>query len=218
MLRPAQRMSSQRTLRTNFNISHDRITDLAHGWGTKEHGLDFLSLSATDVEISEDLTTVNFQFYRALKSTEVSVQTDAPPQTVTPAQKSKASTAQTTPSASTTNLVSGGTPKINEGLTIITVPNVQHMGKSDRDIMTELVEQHQVPEEFHFALLTRIRIATGITNAPSRRTLLVIRILAIAIMAHVVSETQAQSKVFMYEPEIVNNLAELIQPDKRVPF
>src|SRR4051794_33548667 len=34
ILRPAQRMSNQRSLRTNFNISQERILDLVHGWGT----------------------------------------------------------------------------------------------------------------------------------------------------------------------------------------
>ena len=38
----------------------------------------------------------------------------------------------------------------------------------------------------------------------------------IYIIAHTVSETTAQNKVFIYEPHLVSNLAELIHPTKQI--
>lgn len=38
------------------------------------------------------------------------------------------------------------------------------------------------------------------------------------LSAHTLSETTAQTKVFLYEPHLVTNLADLVRPDKEMPF
>lgn len=37
-------------------------------------------------------------------------------------------------------------------------------------------------------------------------------------LAHAVSETTAQNKVFIYEPYLISQLAELISPEKQVDY
>nr|CAG8455076.1 13988_t:CDS:10 [Entrophospora candida] len=198
ILRPAQRLSNQRALRTNFNISQDRILTLAHSWGTKEYDIEMVHLASDDVIIPNELTTLNYQFYRHL----------------TPSENKRKDTATSTSSGG-----SNSTSKTtSEGVTLICVNDIHQYPGTDMDILNSLVQEYDIPEEFHYALLNRIRIVTSITSKESRRRFLIIRILAIAIMAHVIQEHVAQSKIFLYEPDIVANLSELVHPDRKVPF
>ena len=48
--------------------------------------------------------------------------------------------------------------------------------------------------------------------------MLVVRLLAIAVFAHTTTETTAQSKLFLYEPELIPQLAELVHPVRAVPI
>ncbi|CAG8537775.1 15360_t:CDS:10, partial [Funneliformis caledonium] len=108
--------------------------------------------------------------------------------------------------------------KAGEGVALISINNIHQFGKTDMDILNNVIEEYNIPEEFHYALLNRIRIVTSITSTESRRKFLIIRTLAIAIMAHVIPEHIAQSKLFLYEPDIVANLAEFVHPDRNIPI
>ncbi|CAG8511149.1 8932_t:CDS:10, partial [Scutellospora calospora] len=211
ILRPAQRLSNQRALRTNFTISPERILTLAHSWGTKEYDLEMEQLASDDVTIPEELTTLNYQFYRHLTPSEAAETTVDKKSDVIPSTQSQKN--QRKDSASS----SGGT-KTGEGVTLISINNVRQLGETDMNILNNVVQDYNIPEEFHFALLNRIRIVTSIPLTEARRRLLIIRLLAVAIMAHVIPEHVAQSKLFLYEPDIVANLAKLVHPDRNVPF
>jgi len=174
VLRPAQRLSNQRALRTSFTISQDRILSLTHSWGTKEYDLDLKDLTYDNIAIPEELTTLTYQFYRHLTPTEAAgTAVDKKHDTAIPSpvkQKRKDSAS------------SGGATKVSEGVTLITINNLNELGATDIDILEHVIEEHSVPEEFHYDLLNRIRIATKITDAEKRRQMLTIRILAIAVM------------------------------------
>ncbi|GAN06879.1 conserved hypothetical protein [Mucor ambiguus] len=88
--------------------------------------------------------------------------------------------------------------------------------KQDVDVFMDLVKKYDVPKESQFELANRIRIAKYVGDPEKRRQLLGIRILAITVMSHAVSETTAQNKVFIYEPYLISQLAELISPEKQV--
>jgi E3 ubiquitin-protein ligase HUWE1 len=92
------------------------------------------------------------------------------------------------------------------------------MGTSDYEILARYVKEYSIPEEHQFSLLNRIRIATAMRNPQRRRQLLMIRILAIAVMSHVLPETVVTDKFFAFEPEIIQSLADLIHPDHKMPF
>ncbi|KAI9470603.1 MAG: hypothetical protein EXX96DRAFT_362871 [Benjaminiella poitrasii] len=124
--------------------------------------------------------------------------------------------ATTTTSALTTNNTNSDKTVV-EGNEIITATiSEEDLKKDDIEIFLKLVKEHNVPTENQFELANRIRIVKHLNESKTRRQLLGIRILALSIMAHAVSETTAQNKVFIYEPHLVSQLAELISPEKQV--
>lgn len=103
-----------------------------------------------------------------------------------------------------------------EGLTNIHLPNLKTSDKSTVDILLDLIETHQVPEPDRLDLLQKIRIgkALSASNVKERQALLVVRLLALAVFAHAQKENVAQTKIFLYEPELITQLAELLHPDQ----
>ncbi|KAK5815411.1 hypothetical protein F5H01DRAFT_279335, partial [Linnemannia elongata] len=212
LLRPAQRHSAQRSARSIFTVSQDRLLALAHSWGSKEYGLDLQQLADDKAEIPERLRSVNFQFFRTVAPSKNPI-TDSPPtSSAAPTGHTIAASSATTPSsASAPPTSASGKPRrhSNSGTSSSHVSAV---------ILNHLVQEYQVPEEHHFQLLSRIRIATGIRDPKRRQQLLLIRILAVAVMSHVLSEAVIVEKFFAFEPEIIQSLTDLIHPDHKVPF
>ena len=103
-----------------------------------------------------------------------------------------------------------------EGLTNIHLPNLKTSVQSTVDILLDLIETHQVPESDRLDLLQKIRIGKALSSsdAKERQALLVVRLLALAVFAHAQKENVAQTKVFLYEPELITQLAELLHPDQ----
>ncbi|GAA6062543.1 hypothetical protein JCM10212_004309 [Sporobolomyces blumeae] len=103
-----------------------------------------------------------------------------------------------------------------EGLTNIHLPNLRTTDKGTVDLLLDLVETHQVPEPDRLDLLQKIRIGKALSssNPSDRQQLLVVRLLALSVFAHAQKEAVAQTKVFLYEPELIAQLAELVHPDR----
>ncbi|KAI7908284.1 uncharacterized protein BX663DRAFT_482482 [Cokeromyces recurvatus] len=91
----------------------------------------------------------------------------------------------------------------------------EDLKKDDIEVFLKLVEEHNVPQENQFELANRIRITKHLKEPKKRKQLFGIRLLALSIMANAVSETTAQNKVFIFEPHLVSQLAELISPEKQ---
>ncbi|KAF9362900.1 hypothetical protein BGX34_005286 [Mortierella sp. NVP85] len=241
LLRPAQRHSAQRSAKSMFTVSQDRLLALAHSWGTKEHSLDLLQLADENVHIPEKLSVLNFQFYRtaslatsaadattsettcASQSTSPTIASAKPPTgTASETSSSSSPTKQrrsSHPGASVSAIPAiPATKAASEGMVVIHANNIRRLGTSDYDVLAHLVKEHQVPEEHQFPLLNRIRVATGINVAQRRRQLLTIRILAIAVISHVLPEGDVVDKFLAFEPEIIQSLTELIHPDHKTPF
>ncbi|KAF8948924.1 hypothetical protein BGZ47_001133 [Haplosporangium gracile] len=244
LLRPAQRHSAQRTAKSIFTVSQDRLLALTHSWGTKERGLELLQLIDAGTQIPEKLSSLHFQFYRtatynksttatttaagatttAFSSTSISGLATAPSQTPTTtsvaslSSPSKQRRSSQSGSAATTTTPSSNPGSTTEGLVVIQTADINKMGASDYEILARYVKEYSIPEEHQFSLLNRIRVATAMRNPQRRRQLLMIRILAIAVMPHVLPETVVTDKFFAFEPEIIQSLADLIHPDHKVPF
>ncbi|KAF9927616.1 hypothetical protein FBU30_003038 [Linnemannia zychae] len=235
LLRPAQRHSAQRTAKSIFTVSQDRLLALAHSWGTKEHGLELIQLIDEGTKIPDNLTALHFQFYRTAtyNKSSLSAATTTPPsttisespsQTVTTttaiplSQSSKKRRSSQSGSSSTPSSSSAAPSSLTEGLVVIQASDINKIGVSDYEILSHYVEEYSIPEEHQFSLLNRIRVATAIRNPQRRRKLLMIRILAMAVMSHVLPETVVIDKFFAFEPEIIQNLADLIHPDHKVSF
>ncbi|KAG0010498.1 hypothetical protein BGZ80_001435, partial [Entomortierella chlamydospora] len=252
LLRPAQRHSAQRSARSIFTVSQDRLLAIAHSWGSKEYGLDMQQLADSNVDIPDRLKVLTFQFYRTIAPTKSTASQSATTPTVATTSTSAANTQTTSSGSSSTAPAGSSTPaqpapgkhrrssgsgasssitsgannggtantssSTSEGMVVIQVPDPRQLGSTDYEILHHLIQEYNVPEEHHFQLLSRIRIATGISDPKRRRQLLTIRILAISVMSHVLSEAVVVEKFFVFEPEIIQSLTDLIHPDHNVSF
>ncbi|KAF9143356.1 hypothetical protein BG015_000457, partial [Linnemannia schmuckeri] len=246
LLRPAQRHSAQRSARSIFTVSQDRLLALAHSWGGKEYGLDLQQLADSKAEIPEQLQSVSFQFFRTVTPPKTSATDSSPTSSAAPSGHTPAASTATTSfstsapptsasekprrhsssgaslshgsAVATTEVATSALSSVSEGLVVIQVSDPQQLGATDYEILNHLVQEYKVPEEHHFQLLSRIRIATGIRDPKRRQQLLLIRILAIAVMSHVLSEAIIVEKFLAFEPEIIQSLTDLIHPDHKVPF
>ncbi|KAG0269162.1 hypothetical protein DFQ27_004558 [Actinomortierella ambigua] len=244
MLRPAQRHSAQRATKSFFNISQDRFLALAHSWGNKEVDLDLTQLVQADTDIPDRLTGLNFQFFRTVTSMtnnspsapssqpqpsssgssnlQSSSSTSAvQPPSIIPSKHRRSSASNVSATAgvsSSTAATPSSNNALSEGMVVIQATDLDQFGKTDYDVLSYFVKQYHVPEEHHFQLLCRIRVARGVKNVALRRQLLTIRILAIAVMSHVLTESTLADKFFMYEPDIIQSLVDLVHPDHNVPF
>lgn len=234
-LRPAQQYS-QTNAGASFGINDQRLLNLAQGWATRQYALEMVDLAGEVVEIPAGLDSVEWQFYKRAaavgaekkdkgkESDQMEVEDDdapIPSTSATPAPKPRAAfatgalLATPIPSTPTTAAVSS-TP--SEGLTTVQLGNVRTSDKSPVDILVDAIEAHDIPESDRLDLLQKIRIAKCLHSTEERRTMLVVRLLAIAVFAHTTTETTAQSKLFLYEPELIPQLAELVHPDRSVPI
>ncbi|KAI8349558.1 hypothetical protein B0O80DRAFT_501281 [Mortierella sp. GBAus27b] len=243
LLRPAQRHSAQRSGKSIFTVSQDRLLALAHPWGTKEHGQDLLQLADEDVHIPEKLSGLNFQFYRTAKSNIDATATTTGPTTSEAQSTSPTGTSTKSPTTATlvgsssntsptkqrrfshsgsssTSTTPGAaiTAAASEGLVTIHASNIRRFGASDYEILAHFVKEYDVPEEHRFSLLNRIRVATGVNIPQRRHQLLTIRILGIAVISHVLPEGDILDKLLAFEPDIIQSLTELIHPDHKAPI
>ncbi|KAI9270590.1 hypothetical protein BDA99DRAFT_478483 [Phascolomyces articulosus] len=219
-LRPAQRVNNPRAIRSSFVTPQDKIIELARGWGIQA---DFVDMCKDDFIITEDMTQLKIRFYRT-RQIDDDQQKDTTNTTATATAGASTSTAPTVATATpavgenTTTIATTSTKSTrDEGINVVTAQMSSENKKSDIQVFQDLVNEHNIPKEYQFELANQIRITRHITNPEERRKLLTIRILSIAIMAHTVSETTAQNKVFIYEPHLVASIAELIHPEKQMP-
>jgi E3 ubiquitin-protein ligase HUWE1 len=133
----------------------------------------------------------------------------------TPAAKPRATFAPHLATPSTAASPSIASP-LTEGITNILLNNLRDSSKSAVDTLVDTVETHSVPESDRLSLLQKIRILKSLSTPSDRRNLLVVRILAIAIFSLTTTDANAQSKLFLYEPELISQLAELVHPDREV--
>jgi E3 ubiquitin-protein ligase HUWE1 len=151
-----------------------------------------------------------------------------------------------TPAPASTPSKDGPSSSTHDGLTSLNLGNVAKLSstKSAMGVLADAVEEYQVPKEERFELLNKIRLAMGMGKKETRRKLLVIRCMAIATYctsflrpsrpfasglelnslrpfdstAHLTLEPVAQTDLFLYEPELVSHIAELIHPEAGIPY
>jgi E3 ubiquitin-protein ligase HUWE1 len=169
--------------------------------------LDLVSASSQEkVEsIPPEASEVNFSFYR---------------KTGDGTDSTKDSNEATTSSSEPRQ-----TPARKEQVELSSGPVTVHLGplalssRSAMEILNETVKSYQVPESERYELMCRIRMARALGSGRSedRQKLMVARLLAIAIFAHSHNEAQAQASLFLYETDLIAQLASLLQLDRGVP-
>ncbi|KAI8912022.1 hypothetical protein DFJ77DRAFT_86217 [Powellomyces hirtus] len=242
VLRPAQRLGSQRSVRNNLGTAQERIAILAQHWGTKQLGLELEDLLADDTNITSECTSLHFQFYRnpSTQGSKPSLDLSNPfnntsvsahPATPSPATPALATPAPATPAPATpapatpANLATpsrlakshkgASDSSLTSGLTVIHLADIHSMKRTDKEILMELVEQYHITDDHKFPLLQKIRIALGMNDVSTRRKLLTIRMLSIAVLVILGNEDLIQSRLFTFEPDLIQRLADVLQKDAR---
>ena len=165
LLKLAQRISLNRSMKSEFvgAISKSKVKILASNWDTKkDFGLDLVDLGSPEKNFADEVSAFKFQFYRSSVHAKNHGSTEASSSSAPPATPVKGST--------------------EEGLVNIKMANLMEIGKTPRDIFNELMLKFNVPHENHFNLFHRIRISLALHSASSRRQLLSIKLLSIAIL------------------------------------
>ncbi|KAJ6593931.1 hypothetical protein B0H19DRAFT_1215807 [Mycena capillaripes] len=209
LLRPSQQYSAQPSVSHALNISTPRLQSLAKRWPhLREYGISLVDLasrqgSATVDALPSEAREVQFSFYRTDESgrNDQDTKMDTDPE---PPQSSPRKAAPPTPASSAVS---------------IHIDNAVLQSKTDVDILADIIEKYSVPESEKFELMCRTRAAIVLEhgNEAEREKLVVVRLLAIAIFGHTHPEAQATTSLFLYEPDLINHIAELLQIDKDVP-
>jgi E3 ubiquitin-protein ligase HUWE1 len=123
-------------------------------------------------------------------------------------------TTQTPPRKATTSVA---TPATSSAVVVhIDEPTLQ--ATNPMQILRDVIQAHSVPEAEQFELLCRIRTSVALRkgNHRDREKLVLIRLLAVAIFGHTHTENQASTSLFLYEPDLITHVAELLQVDKGI--
>ncbi|KAK0485978.1 hypothetical protein IW261DRAFT_1662959 [Armillaria novae-zelandiae] len=204
VLRPSQQYSAQPSVSQALNISTPRLQSLAKRWPhLREYGVGLADLSVgkdtSDVEaLPVEAREVHFTYYR----TDANPSSDKGKGMDTNIHEASSSQAKTAP----------------PGAVSIHIDESTLQSKSEMEILADTIEKYSVPDSEKFELLCRIRAAVVLRKGKEddREKLVIIRLLAIAIFGHTHPETQATSSIFLYEPDLITHVAELLQVDKDI--
>ncbi|KAJ7579230.1 hypothetical protein C8J56DRAFT_339945 [Mycena floridula] len=211
LLRPSQQYSAQPSVSQALHISTPRLQSLARRWPyLREYGVDLVHVASimgtSEIDaLPTEAREVHFTFYRTEgRPSEQAMDTDAP-------------TSPRKPSAPT------------RGAVVIHIDEKTLNTKRAIDILADAIETYSLPDSEKFELLCRIRTAQSLRKSTGeqqdteilqveRERLVSIRLLAIAIFGHTHPESQATSALFLYEPDLIVHVAELLQVDRGVPL
>jgi E3 ubiquitin-protein ligase HUWE1 len=200
LLRPSQQYSAQPSVSHALNISTPRLQSLAKRWpNLRDFGISLVELASNSPEVDalpSEAREVNYSFYRTgtTKEQEKKMDTD-----VVDAPRKPTG--------------SNGSGSVNI--------HIDERALATRDagaILADVIGTYAVPDEDKFELICRIRAAQVLAkgNEADREKLIIIRLLAIAIFGHTHTEAQAMSSLFLYEPDLIVHIAEVLQIDRTV--
>ncbi|KAF8625408.1 hypothetical protein AX15_005373 [Amanita polypyramis BW_CC] len=207
LLRPSQQYSTQLTLSHALSISTPRLLSLAKRWPcTRENGISLIDLVSLDgnakvSSLPAEARKVYFSFYRTESSTsetDMKVEVDVFDTAHTPRK------VHTSPTAA--------------GHINMTLDEQVLHSKPMMHVLADAIEKYSVPESEKFELLCRTRAALALSGGmDDREKFVIVRLLSIAIFGHTHPEAQAANSLFLYEPDLIPHIAELLQVDRKVP-
>jgi E3 ubiquitin-protein ligase HUWE1 len=213
LLRPAQQYSSQSSVTHVLSLATPRILALAERWPhLREYGINLLDLvsskSKVDVEnLPSEAREVSFSFYR----------TDTNMATAQEKRAEETTELLATPVKSQVTQATLPTGPIN-----VVVSEATLRTQSPLKILADLVRLYRIPDDEKLELLNRIRVSQALHKGheTEREELVIARLLSIAIYAHTHSESQAATSFFLYEPDLICNVAELlhVEHDVSIPI
>ena len=208
MLRPAQQYSAQPSVTQALSIPTGRLLSLSKRWPhLREYGVDLVDLTtpAGNAEVDQlpsEAREVNFSFYRTDQSAKETKEAAPAAELSSEASPSKA------PATSTSTA----------GAIMVHIDETTLQSKPMMQVFAETVHTHSVPETEKFELLSRIRAAYALAkgNKDDRENLVTARLLSIAVYGHTHPENQAGSSLFLFEPDMIPHMAELLHVDKGI--
>ena len=111
-----------------------------------------------------------------------------------------------------------------DGLVSIQIPNPVVMlnsspkkkdkkHSSETELLNHLIKQYQVPKEHEFNLMHKLRVAIIAETGENLELLKTIRITSIAVYCNMLTEEVSNSKLFLYEPDLIQSFSDLIVYD-----
>jgi E3 ubiquitin-protein ligase HUWE1 len=175
LLKPASRISGQRSLKTSFSPMQERLIVLAQNWGIPELDKDFSWIAQQkDTTLVESLS-LKYQFYKRQKvvvkeetsdNKEV-IMLQSPPKSRLPSESSSSKDKASSPTS--------------DGLVQISISNLQKKKSSDSKLLNSLIAEYAVPEEHSFALYHKLRVVRHVKDLEFRQKCMEIRLLALAV-------------------------------------
>ncbi|KXN90585.1 E3 ubiquitin-protein ligase ptr1, partial [Leucoagaricus sp. SymC.cos] len=205
LLRPAQQYSAQSSVSHILSFTTPRLLALAKRWPfLREYGINLIDLvsskSKAEVEgLPADTREVSFSFYK----TDAGVRSSQE-------KKKEENELLATPSKS-----QGAHTASSSGPVNVLISEATLSSESPMKILADSVRTYEIPDEEKFELLNRIRVSQALfkDHESEREKLVIARLLSIAIYAHTHTESQATTSFFLYEPDLIANVAELLQVD-----
>ncbi|KAG7098569.1 hypothetical protein E1B28_000502 [Marasmius oreades] len=209
LLRPSQQYSSQPAVSQALNISTQRLLALAKRWPhLREYGIELVELAnskgSNEIDnLPAEARDVNFTFYRTDAGSKPKDEGEQPVSENTSTPRKSAPTSAPSTSSGAVNI------QIEEG-TLQTKPPMI--------VLADAIAAYNIPDSEKFDLLCRIRASATLVKGreEDREKLVVIRLISIAIYAHTHPESQAATSLFLFEPDLITHISELLKVERDI--
>ncbi|KAL7424430.1 E3 ubiquitin-protein ligase tom1 [Cryptotrichosporon argae] len=105
-----------------------------------------------------------------------------------------------------------------DGMSTLDLGNVlETMPEAYSDKIAQLAEEHHVPLEDQLAAINAVRLVLYARDPATRSQLIHVRLLALACYVALSSQSMVSSTIFLYDPLLLGQLAELLSPTAQVP-
>lgn len=217
LLRPAQQYSAQPAVSHALSLNTSKLTSLSKRWpNLHDFDVSLVSLAGENGRAQVDALPneareVVFTFYRKDGShgkKEKEKETDSDPFEAPPPQTPRKGAPSTSTSAASSS----------NGPVTVHIDSTTLESKPVMEIWAEAIEAYSVPDDERFELLCRIRYGKALTrsHAEDREKLVIVRLLAIGLFCHTHAEQTTFNNLFLYEPDLVHHIAELLQLDRGI--
>lgn len=182
LIRPAQRLGSARSSKSEWSINFEHLISFARPFGTKEQGYPYKAMMQPSWTPPSSAKALHFQFYRTTTATKKLAQM-ATPDATSPSSPTVVPNEDVVMEGDRTP---GPTSKkrrsFSEGLVTVDVPDLSILKKKDAQIAQDLITEYAIPAEHHLPLFHAIRSHRHLNDVHWRRQLINCKVYAVAIL------------------------------------
>ncbi|GMK58897.1 hypothetical protein CspeluHIS016_0603390 [Cutaneotrichosporon spelunceum] len=226
LLRPLQQYSTQMPTSPELGYSiRARLLALTRGWDRltlANCSLVEYASSSEPIELPDAAATLQIQFYQTPDPAAVPACSD-PVKPTAPSNPLETPTRPTLASArseqrmAVTPTAKAIAPAVDSSSVTVDLGNVVNtMGDDYLDRLAQTIEENRMEADDQLGALNRVRVVLLTDDLKTRRKLLSNRLLALACYLSFANENEVSAEVFLREPELVNEVADLLVPDDSV--